>query len=96
MSLAQLLMRLYGTDIIDLRFLYAFDAIRKRDDGKTTHWLALLYTALIDPKHAKNNEPFKIDEIGWFKINELPSPLHSQIPLQLKAIKSKMKAAGVI
>ncbi len=31
----------------------------------------------VDPKEAKNNEPHKIDEIGWFTLDGLPQPLHS-------------------
>jgi hypothetical protein len=37
----------------------------------------ILYAAQIDPKQAKNNEPYKIDDIGWFTLDDLPEPLHS-------------------
>ena len=36
--------------------------------------------AIIDlsmKKEVKNNEPEKIEEIGWFFLNNLPEPLHS-------------------
>lgn len=45
--------------------------------GKKTHWLAIPFFVKIDPKRAKNNEPEKIAEIGWFSLNKLPKPLHS-------------------
>jgi len=31
-----------------------------------------------------NGEPHKFDEIGWFKLDNPPSPLHSQLPSALK------------
>jgi len=68
----------YGADASDLRFLKVFDAHRTLSDGTPTHWVAVVYMALVDPKQVINNEPYKIDEIGWFKLDALPSPLHSQ------------------
>ena len=46
-------------------------------NGKKTHWLAVPFFVKVDPKEAKNNEPHKIDEIGWFTLDDLPQPLHS-------------------
>lgn len=46
-------------------------------DGIKTHWLALPFFIKVDPKRVKNNEPEKIDEIGWFRLNSLPDPLHT-------------------
>ena len=77
----------YGANASHLQFIKAYDAHRQLDDGTPTHWLAVLYAAKVDPKKAKNNEPHKIDEIGWFTLDNLPSPLHSQALHTLKAIK---------
>lgn len=46
-------------------------------EGKKTHWLAIPFFVKVNPKAAKNNEPKKIDEIGWFRLNKLPKPLHT-------------------
>lgn len=68
----------YGAKAFNLQFVKVYDAHRKLDDGTPTHWVSVLYVAQVDPEQAKNNEPHKIDEIGWFTLDNLPSPLHSQ------------------
>lgn len=82
----------YGVEPTNLQFIKVYDAHRKLDDGTPTHWLTILYTAKVDPKKAKNNEPYKIDDIGWFMPDNLPSPLHSQLTHTLEAAK----IAGII
>lgn len=78
----------YGVKATNLSFIKVYDAHRKLEDGTATHWVCILYSAKVDPKKVNNNEPFKIDEIGWFNISNLPSPLHSQVGHSLKtAIK---------
>ena len=67
----------YGADVLNLRFLKLFDSHRKLDDGTPTHWVAISYAAQVDPKQARNNEPYKIDDIGWFAYDRLPDPMHS-------------------
>ena len=41
------------------------------------HWVAIPFFVKVDPRVVKNNEPHKIEEIGWFTIDNLPEPLHS-------------------
>lgn len=55
---------------------------------KRTHWVALLFVALVDPKKCKIGEPEKMDEIGWFPLTKLPKPLHSMIRPHLKMVRS--------
>lgn len=61
----------------NIRFLTTYDAFRKQND-LDTHWVALVYTAEVIPGEVKIGEPHKIDELGWFTSDNLPSPLHSQ------------------
>jgi len=82
----------YGVKPSDLRFIKTYDAHRELADGTPTHWVAIVYAAKVDPNEVKNNEPHKIDEIGWFTMDDLPSPLHSQ---SLHALQS-VKDAGLI
>ena len=46
-------------------------------DGVKTHWIAMPFIIKVNRDDVKNNEPHKIAELKWFKINNLPEPLHS-------------------
>lgn len=74
-----------------IQFLTAYEAHRKYKSEKT-HWVALLHSVRVNPKTVSLGEPDKFDEIGWFTLRTLPSPLHSQFP---KALKAAL-AAGII
>ncbi|MFA6601485.1 MAG: NUDIX domain-containing protein [Candidatus Paceibacterota bacterium] len=73
----------YCTDVVSFEFL-GYRDVHRLKDGKKTHWIALDFKVLVDRSKVKNGEPHKFDEIGWFAIDNLPSPLHSQIPAFLK------------
>lgn len=68
---------------LDMEFLGVSDVHRKQN-GVNTHWIAITYSVKVDPKLVKIGEPHKISEIGWFGLDDLPSPLHSQAPKVLK------------
>ncbi len=46
-------------------------------NGVKTHWVAAPFIVRINPAEAKNNEPHKFEEIGWFRLGDLPEPLHT-------------------
>lgn len=49
-----------------------------RTNGSTkSHWIALIFVALLDAEVVKIGDQDKMEEIGWFRLNALPSPLHS-------------------
>jgi 8-oxo-dGTP diphosphatase len=77
----------YGADAFNLQFIKVYDAHRNLGDGTPTHWVAIVFAAQVDPKQVKNNEPYKIDEIGWFTLDSLPSPLHSQSKHTFRSVK---------
>jgi ADP-ribose pyrophosphatase YjhB (NUDIX family) len=81
----------FCVDAIDIEFLTAYEAHREHN-GTPTHWIALLHAVKVDPSHVQNGEPHKIDEIGWFTSENLPSPLHSQFEKGFGAAL----AAGVV
>ena len=79
----------YGIEPIDFTFLGYFDLFRKL--GKRgTHWLVLSFLVLIDPLKVINGEPHKFDKIGWFRLDDLPKPLHSSIPVIFAKFKDKL------
>jgi ADP-ribose pyrophosphatase YjhB (NUDIX family) len=79
------------TTPLEVNFLTAYDAHRLQD-GRKTHWVALVHAVKVDPETVKIGEPHKISEIGWFTSKTLPKPLHSQFQKSF----SVAKAAGII
>lgn len=64
-------------------FIGYFDAFRETSDGLPTHWLAMCFAVLVDPKQVRVNEPEMVDDSGWFSLDALPEPLHSQFGIFL-------------
>jgi len=69
----------YGTKILSYEFLGFRELIRSVNDGEKTHWIALDYLVHVDEKLVRNNEPKKFEAVAWFRLNSLPSPVHSQL-----------------
>ncbi|MBP9757874.1 MAG: NUDIX domain-containing protein [Candidatus Pacebacteria bacterium] len=81
----------YSADVIESIFLGVHDVFREQN-GVLTHWLCVMFKVLLDPDSVVNGEPHKIDEIGWFSLDALPEPLHSDLPNTLK--RYKMQISG--
>lgn len=81
----------YCAEVLNLKFLGVNNVIRENGTLKT-HWVAILFAALVDPEQVKIGEPEKMDEIGWFTLDNLPTPPHSMLHKHLEWVK----AAGVI
>lgn len=79
----------YCTDVVAYEFL-GFRDVHREHNGKKTHWIALDFKVLVDPSKVKNGEPHKFDEVAWFTLDALPTPLHSQYPKFLERYKSKL------
>lgn len=80
----------YCVNIINSEFLGFRDVQRVDEQNNKTHWIMLDFKVLIDREKAANGVPEKHDEIGWFGINNLPKPLHSQLPNFLQKYKEKL------
>ena len=63
--------------------LPAHDIFREQN-GINTHWIAIPFIIKVNPSEVKNGEPHKIDELGWFNLNSLPTPLHTGFSYTLK------------
>jgi 8-oxo-dGTP diphosphatase len=79
----------YSTDVISYEFL-GYRDVHREHEGKKTHWIALDFKVLVDRIKAKNGEPHKFDEIGWFRLEDFPEPLHSQFPKFLEINKGRL------
>ncbi|MGA5298777.1 NUDIX domain-containing protein [Nucisporomicrobium flavum] len=53
-----------------------------------SHWVALVFAVRVDPAVVRIGEPHKFDELEWFTVEALPSPLHSQLPATLELYAS--------
>ena len=79
----------YGTDVLESEFLGYHD-IHRTNDGQKTHWVALYFKVLVDRGKARNAEPHKFEEVRWFPLTDLPTPLHSQFPAFLRDYGDKL------
>ena len=79
----------YNADVISFEFL-GFRDVHRVHDGQPTNWIGLDFKVLIDPKNVKIGEPDKFDDIGWFKLDERPTPNHSQLPEFLEKYRGKL------
>lgn len=80
----------YGVEPLEITYVATENVIRHHNNRKT-HWIKNIHWVLVDSIKVKNNEPEKIDEIGWFDLDKLPSPLHSQVALEVDIIKDFLK-----
>lgn len=81
----------YKSEVKNLTFVGMNNVIRK-NNGKKTHWIAILFAVQLDPKKVRIGVPEKMEEIGWFKPDKLPKPLHSMYLTHLQYVKN----AGII
>jgi len=79
----------YCTDVLAFERL-GYRDVHRENNGARTHWIALDFKVLVDRAKAKNGEPHKMDEIRWFALDSLPSPMHSQWPVFFNLYKEKL------
>ncbi len=81
----------YCTDVLSYDFLGYRDVHRVHNEKKT-HWVALDFAVLIDPKKVANGEPGKFEEVAWFTLDSLPKDSsHSQFPFFLEKYKTQLR-----
>ncbi len=79
----------YSADVLEAEFL-GFRDVHRTHEGKKTHWVALDFKVLVDPKQVKNGEPHIFDEVRWFRLGALPENIHSQFPIFLDKYRAKL------
>ncbi len=79
----------FNTKPLETEFLGVGEVFREQD-GLKTHWIAFRYRVLVNRDLVVNNEPDRHEELGWFRIDNPPSPLHSQIPGELLLYKEML------
>jgi len=81
----------YTVDVLELKFLGVRNLLRKAA-SQDSHWIVLIFAALVDPKKVKIGDPEKMAELGWFRKDKLPKPAHSGLKLVFDVIKE----AGIV
>jgi 8-oxo-dGTP diphosphatase len=84
------IMEEYGVQPVKIEYLLTRNVLRG-NEGNKTHWIKNLHWVLVDREKVCNGEPEKIEELGWFTFENLPSPLHSQIGFEVEALKKYLK-----
>jgi 8-oxo-dGTP pyrophosphatase MutT (NUDIX family) len=79
----------YGVEPLEYEFLGFRDAFREHD-GVKTRWVVLDYRVLVDREKVKNGEPHKFTDIGWFRLDALPEPMHSQFDTAFAQYKERL------
>lgn len=81
----------FAANPLSIEFLGYFDVLRELSDGTMTNWLAMTFAVKVDPASIRINEPDMFDEHGWFSLDRLPYPLHSQFDTFLRLYGDKLK-----
>jgi ADP-ribose pyrophosphatase YjhB (NUDIX family) len=54
-----------------------------------SHWVAVVFAVQVDRAAVSIGEPHKFDELGWFTLDALPAPVHSQLPATLDLLADR-------
>jgi 8-oxo-dGTP diphosphatase len=76
----------YGTTPKNLH-LCGIENVLRMNKGVQTHWIAVIFSAELNPKKVILGEPEKMDEVDWFPVNKLPKHLHSKLKTHLKVVQ---------
>lgn len=70
--------------------LYPRERFHTLPDDTKSHWIYFPFILRIDPAQVIIGDPDKMDEIGWFTLDNLPQPLHSAIPSFIANFKNEL------
>jgi 8-oxo-dGTP diphosphatase len=82
----------YNAEPLKITFLGYRDIHRKLKDDTPTHWVGLDFAVLVDPSTVEISEPDMIEDSGWFTLDKLPSPLHSQQQIFMHKYKDELES----
>ena len=81
----------YGCDVFSIdEVLRPVDWVNEIG-GKLSYWVILHHIVRVNRDEVKNNEPRSIDEIGWFTLDTLPTPMHRGVAAEVKLFNSIIK-----
>ena len=77
----------YCTDVLDLKFAGVTNVRRRNWENLPTHWIALIFAALVDPSKVAIGDPEKMLQLGWFEPDQFPEPKHSMLIRHFNIVK---------
>lgn len=80
----------YGVAGIIEKQLPAHSLLRVENRTKT-HWLIITFIIEVDRKKVILGVPNKMTELGWFKLEDLPKPLHTGAQYTLEHYNQEFK-----
>lgn len=81
----------YGVEPLRLDFIGYWDIFRTLPDNTPTHWLAMSFAAEVDPVKLVIADHEPIEDSGWFSLDALPQPLHSQFDVFMRLYGDDLK-----
>lgn len=66
----------YGVQGVIEKQLHPVSLLREHE-GKRTHWITFPFVVRVPCEGVVRGDPAAMAEIGWFRLDALPSPLHS-------------------
>jgi|SRR3989344_9440672 len=79
----------YNAEAKQLEYL-GFREVHREHGGEKTHWVAFDFKVRVEPEQVRNNEPHKLDDVRWFRLDELPDRVHSQFPTALRLYQHRL------
>jgi 8-oxo-dGTP diphosphatase len=91
MALAREIREEYGCESIIETALPPQSFLQTFPDGSKKHWITLPYIVRVHRTDVKMNEPESMTEIGWYRLTDLPSPLHTATKAELSVLTEYFK-----
>jgi ADP-ribose pyrophosphatase YjhB (NUDIX family) len=79
----------YSAQPLDIALLGVRNVLR---DDPPSHWVAVTFAVRVDPVTVAIGEPHKFDQLGWFTLDRLPEPAHSQLRPTLALFAGPVRA----
>lgn len=75
-----------GTEPVKVEYL-GFREVFREQDGVKSHYISFDFKVELDREKVRNMEPEKSLELKWFTLDQIPTPMHSQLPFFLEKYK---------